>query len=142
MPILLRKSNKGWHKFWFYLKNNSAIPLLIFSGHPIEEAPDTWRYGPIAKEQRRLGDLLWTIETLKGTSLHEASVIGAYHMRRLAPLLARTLQMWEMTPDSMPEGTVMVSGEAISPGEVEDHLKDMLDRPTGLTVNLVMCIRS
>jgi hypothetical protein len=50
--------------------------------------------------------------------------------------------MWEMTPDSTSEGTVMVSGEAITPGEVEDHLKDMLDRPTGLTVNLVMCIRS
>jgi hypothetical protein len=52
--------------------------------------------------------------------------------------MARKLWMWEMTPDSAPEGTVMVSGEAITPDEVEDRLKDMLDRPTGLTVDLVI----
>jgi hypothetical protein len=45
--------------------------------------------------------------------------------------MVHKLQMWEMTPDSVPEGTVMVSGEAITPGEVEDRLKDTLDRPTG-----------
>jgi hypothetical protein len=58
MPIPLRKSNKGWHKFWFYLKKDDAAPLPIFSGCPIEEVPDTWRYRPVAKEQRILGDLL------------------------------------------------------------------------------------
>jgi hypothetical protein len=31
--------------------------------------------------------------------------------------MARKLRMWEMTPDSALEGTVMVSGEAITPGE-------------------------
>jgi hypothetical protein len=52
------------------------LPLPIFSGHPIEKAPDTWRYEPIAKEKRKLGDLLRSIKTLKVTSLHGASVIG------------------------------------------------------------------
>jgi hypothetical protein len=46
--------------------------------------------------------------------------------------------MWEMMLDSAPEGTVMISREAITPGEVEDHLKDMLDRLTGLMVDLVI----
>jgi hypothetical protein len=35
--------------------------------------------------------------------------------------------MWEMMPDSAPEGTVMVLGEAITPDEVENCLKDTLD---------------
>jgi hypothetical protein len=46
--------------------------------------------------------------------------------------------MWEMTPDSALEGTVMFSREAITPGEVEDRLKDMLDRPMGQTTDLVI----
>jgi hypothetical protein len=52
MPIPLRKSNKGWHKFWFYLKNDDATPLPIFSGRVIKEALDVWRYGPITKMQK------------------------------------------------------------------------------------------
>jgi hypothetical protein len=46
--------------------------------------------------------------------------------------------MWEMTPNLASEGTVMVFKEAITPGEVEDHLKDMLDRLTGQTTDLVI----
>jgi hypothetical protein len=46
---------------------------------------DMWRYGPIAKTQRKSGDLLRAIETLKGVGLRGADVIGAYHVRRLAP---------------------------------------------------------
>jgi hypothetical protein len=61
------------------------------SGWAIEEALDVWRYEPVAKIQRKLGDLLRAIETLMGTSLHGADVIGAYHVRRLAPLMAHRL---------------------------------------------------
>ena len=42
MSIMLSKSNKGWHKLWFYLRNTTD--------RLIEEASDTWRYGPIGKE--------------------------------------------------------------------------------------------
>jgi hypothetical protein len=49
MPIPLRKSNKGWRKFWFYLKNDAVVPLPILFGRYIEEASDVWRYGPVAK---------------------------------------------------------------------------------------------
>jgi hypothetical protein len=46
--------------------------------------------------------------------------------------------MWEMMPDLVPEGMVMVFREAITPGEVEDRLKDTLDHSTGQTVDLVI----
>ena len=105
MSIPLSKSNKGWHKLWFYLRNNNGAPLPIFTGHLIEEAPDVRRYGPITKEQKRLSDLLKAIATLKGHGLCETGVVGAYHVRRLAPLMARALSMYKMMSDSAPEGT-------------------------------------
>lgn len=52
--------------------------------------------------------------------------------------MARKLRMSEMTPDSASEGTVMVSGGAISPGEVEDRLKDTLGHPANPTSDLVI----
>ena len=70
------------------------------------------------KEQKRLGDLLKAIMTLKGHGLCVTSVVGAYHVRRLAPLMARALLMYKMTPDSTPEGTVMVADEALSVNEM------------------------
>jgi hypothetical protein len=40
MSLWLSSSNKGWQKQWFYLKNNTAAPLLVFSGRLIEETPE------------------------------------------------------------------------------------------------------
>ena len=77
MSIPLSKSNKGWHKLWFYLRNDAIAPLPIFTGRLIEEAPDLWRYGTIEKEQKRLRDLLKAIATLKGHGLRGTGVIGA-----------------------------------------------------------------
>ena len=123
MSIPLLKSNKGWHKLWFYLRNNDATPLPIFTGHLIEEAPDVWRYGAIRKEQKGLNDLLKAIMTLKSHGLHGSGIIGAYHVRRLAPLMARALPMYKMTPNSAPKGMVLVAGEALSVGEMAQRIK-------------------
>jgi len=77
MSIPLSKSNKRWYKLWFYLKNDDAAPLSIFTGCLIEEVLGAWRYGPIKKEQKRLGDLLKALATLKCRGLHGTGVIGA-----------------------------------------------------------------
>ena len=79
------------------------------------------------KEQKRLGDLLKAITTLKGRGLHGTSIIGAYHVRRLAPLMACALLMYKMMLDSMPEGTLMVASEALSVGEVAQCLKEAME---------------
>jgi len=47
--------------------------------------------------------------------------------------------MWEMTLDSSLEGIVMVSDGAISPSEVEDHLKDILVRSLDSHPTLSFC---
>ena len=127
MSIPLLKSNKGWHKLWFYLKNDVAAPLSIFTGRLIEEALDAWRYRPIAKLQKRLGDLLKAIVTIKGRSLHGTGIVGAYHVRRLVPLMARALLMYKMTLDSTLEGTVMVAGEALSVSQMAQCIKEAME---------------
>ena len=138
MSIPLSKSNKGRYKLWFYLRNDDAAPLPIFTGRLIEEAPDAWRYGPIAKEQKRLGDLLKAIATLKGHDPRGTGIVGAYHVRRLAPLMTRTLLMYKMTSDSTLEGTVMVASEALNIGEMAQHLKEVMECLAGLSVDLAL----
>ena len=48
--------------------------------------------------------------------------------------MARQLWIWEMTPDSSPEGTVMVTDGTISPGEVEDCLEGAMDSSSDLVI--------
>ena len=45
MPCQLSRSNKRWHAQWFYLKNDPAAPLPVFTGCLIEEVPPTWPWG-------------------------------------------------------------------------------------------------
>ena len=88
------------------------------------------------KEQKRLGDLLKAIVTLKGRGLRGTSVVGAYHVRRLAPLMVWALSMYRMTLDSTPEGTMMVADEALSIGEIAQRLKEAMECPAGPSVDL------
>lgn len=48
--------------------------------------------------------------------------------------MARQLWIWEMTPDSSPEGTVMVTDGAINLGEVEDRLEGAMDSLSDLVI--------
>ena len=98
MPYQLSRSNKGWHSHWFYLKNDPAAHLSVFFGRLVEEVPPSWPWGPPIKEKKRMCDLLEAITFLKTHSLRGASVIGGYHTRRVAPLMARVLPLYGMTP--------------------------------------------
>ena len=98
MPCQLSRFNKGWHSHWFYLKNDPAAPLLVFSGRLIKEVPPSWPWGPPIKEKKRMCDLLEAIAFLKTHGLRGAGVIGGYHARRVVPLMARVLPLYGMTP--------------------------------------------
>jgi len=90
------------------------------------------------KEQKRLGDLLKAIATLKGHGLCGTSIITAYHIRRLVPLMARALLMYKMRLDSTPEGTVMVVGEALSVGKMAQCIKEAMDCLVDPSVDLAL----
>jgi hypothetical protein len=42
MAITTMKSNKGWHSWWFYIKNHDAAPVPLFIGCMIVAAPPVW----------------------------------------------------------------------------------------------------
>jgi hypothetical protein len=107
IPIALTKSNKGWHKLWFYLKNDATAPLSIFFGCLIEEVPLEWGYEPVEKKKRRLHDLLDAIALLRSGGVRGASVIEAYHTIGVASLMAHTLSLYEVMPDVPLEGMVL-----------------------------------
>lgn len=58
-------------------------------------------------------------------------VIGVYHVRRVVPLMAHALLMYQMTPDSSPKGTVIFEG-ALSIDEVERRILEATASTEGL----------
>ena len=89
------------------MKNDPAAPLQVFTERIIEEVPPTWPWGPPIKEKKRMRDILEAIASLRSHDLHGASVIGAYHVRRVAPLMARALLLFGMMPVVKLGGTVL-----------------------------------
>ena len=87
----LLTSNKGWHSHWFYLKNDAAGPLSEFIGRLIEEALNSWKWGVLEKDKKKIQDNLATIRILKERGLKGLGIIGAYHTRRVVPLMRRRL---------------------------------------------------
>jgi hypothetical protein len=126
MAIAQSKSNKGWHKQWFYLKNDADAPLPIFTDRLIEESPESWGWGPIDMEKRRLGDLLKAITLLKHHDLYATSVVGAYHARRVVPRMARALLLYRMTPEASLEGMVL-SREPLHNSKIEQHIREAME---------------
>ena len=50
--------------------------------------------------------------------------------------MACALLMYKMTLDSAPEGTVMVTGEALSISEMTQRIKEAMECPADLSVDL------
>ena len=74
--------------------------MPVFSGPLVEEVLPSWSWGPAIKEKKRMCDLLEAITFLKTHDLRRASVIGGYHVRRVAPLMAHVLLLYGMTPSA------------------------------------------
>ena len=82
-PLMrLSTSNKGWHSQWFYVKNDAAAPLPVFTGRYIVETPGSWGWGVTGKEKKHLNGLLAALRTLKDRGVKGSGIIGAYHARR------------------------------------------------------------
>jgi len=68
--------------------------LLVFSGRVIVEAPGSGKWGVPTKEKKNITDLLAALQTLKDRGIKGSGIIGAYHARRVAPLMARVLPLY------------------------------------------------
>jgi hypothetical protein len=76
---------------------------------------------PRGEGEEEAADLIDTVALLQSSDVHGASVIGAYHVRGVAPLMAHTLSVYEMTPDAPLEGTVHARGPYRN-GEIEQRI--------------------
>ena len=107
----LSTSNKGWHSWWFYLKNDATALLLEFTGRLIGEALESWRkWGVPKKDKKNIWDHIAAIHILKENGLKGSGVIGAYHTRRVAPLMMRVLLLYAMAPEASFDGTALAEG--------------------------------
>jgi hypothetical protein len=127
----LRKSHKGWHAQWFYVKDDERAPLSRFTGRMVTDVPRTWKDGPINKEKDRLAGLLGAIQQLKANGLTGSGIVGAYHARGIAPIMARTLPLYRMALGIDLSGTVLAR-EAARPSEVQQQLRDAFEGPPAL----------
>ena len=105
---ILASSNKGWQRWWFYLRNDGEM-LPLFSQRVVTAAADTWCYGTPHDRQKNLEPLLKALEVLQKGGLTVAGVIAAIHRRRVLLLAERRLSLWEMTPEADLEGSRMSS---------------------------------
>ena len=118
MPISLTKgNNKGWHSTWFYVKSYEGASLPFYTGQSPVEKELEWARGPKQKEKENLADYIAAIRYLKRRGLTGGCVVGAYHKRRVAPIMVRTLALDEMRPDASLEALV---GTVLATKDVSD----------------------
>jgi hypothetical protein len=122
IPAILASSNKGWQRWWFYLRNDDGR-LPSFSQRVVTAAAENWRYGTPRERQKNLQPLLKALEELRERGLTAAGVVAAIHRRRVLPLMERRLPLWEMTPGVDLEGLQM----SLDPLPVDDLHRRVAD---------------
>ena len=110
--------------------------MPVFSGRIIEEVPESWKWGVSDKDKKKIKDHLAALQILKERGVNGSGIIGAYHMRRVAPLMARALPLHQMVPGASFEGTVLVD-EALPPSEVAQRIKEAME-PSKDTTGVVL----
>ena len=85
-----------------------GCPLLVFSGRIIEEVLGPWKWGVPDKDKKKIKDHLAALQILKERGMKGSGIISAYHMRRVAPLMAHVLPLHLMAPGASLEGMVLV----------------------------------
>ena len=100
-----------------------SATLPRYTGRLIEDAPESWSWGIQSKDKKHLSDLLSALQALKDRGVKGTGIIGAYHARRVAPLMARVLPLHRMMPGMSFEGTVLVD-EALPYSEVAQRIKE------------------
>ena len=90
------------------------------------EAPKSWGWGVKAKGKKHLNGLLAALQTLKERGLKGSGIISTYHMRRVAPLMARMLPLYQMVPEASFEGMALVD-EALPYSKVAQCIKEAME---------------
>ena len=71
-------------------------------------------------------DNIAAIHILKESGLKGSGVIGAYHARRVAPLMMHALPLYAMAPEASFDRTTLAEG-ALSHSKVMQHIKEVME---------------
>jgi hypothetical protein len=127
----LTSSNNGWHKGWFYLRNDLEFVLLAYIGNSIVESRRNWSDGLAKTEQEKILKDHWAVlGCLRGARVTLAEVIGQYHARGVVPLRRRPLHLCEMTADRAPWVGTVTTLSLPSPLEVQRRVAQAIGRST------------
>jgi hypothetical protein len=80
IPVTLTSSNSGWHKGWFYLRNDPEHALPAYAGCSIVKSQRNLADGPAKKEQEKMLKSHWDVlGRLRNATITLAKVAGQYH---------------------------------------------------------------
>jgi hypothetical protein len=72
----LTSSNSGWHKGWFYLRNDPEFALPAYTGNSIAESRRNWLDGPAMEEQEKILKNHWAVlRLLRGAGVTLVEVL-------------------------------------------------------------------
>jgi hypothetical protein len=103
IPVSLTSSNSGWHKGWFYLRNDPEFVLPAHIGNSIAESRRNWSDGPVKTEQVKILKDHWAVlRHLRGARVTLVEVLRQYHAQGVVPLRRRWLHLCEMMANRPP----------------------------------------
>jgi hypothetical protein len=128
IPVSLTSSNNGWHKGWFYLRNDPEFALSSYTGCSIVKSQRIWSDNP-TKEQEKMLKLHWVVlARLRNAGVTLVEVIGQYHARGFVLLRRRLLRPCDMTTDRPPWVGTVTTPSPLSPLEVQRRVAQAIGR--------------
>jgi hypothetical protein len=61
ITVTLTSSNSGWHKGWFYLRNDPEFAIPVYIGNSIAESRRSWSDSPTKIEQEKMLRDHWAV---------------------------------------------------------------------------------
>jgi hypothetical protein len=131
IPSSLTSSKSGWHKGWFYLKNDPEFALPAFTGNSIANTPRSCTDGPLKTEQERMFRDHWVVLAhLRDAEVSLATIIGQYTARGVISLRRRPLRLCEMTTDRAPWARTVTAPKRPSLNETQRHVSLAIGKST------------
>ena len=97
--------------------------------------------GVLDKDKKKIQDHLSAIRILKERGVKGSGIIGAYHMRRVAPLMRRALPLHMMVPGASLNGTALAVGALPPPKWRNTSRRRWSLHATTTAPSLISCIR-
>jgi hypothetical protein len=128
---MLTNLNSGWHRGWFYLRNDPEHALMSYTGCSIAKSQRNWADGPTKKEQEKMLKSHWVVlGCLQNVGITLAEVVGRYHARGDVSLRRQPLRLCDMAANRAPWVGTVTTPELLSPLEVRRRVAQVIGRAT------------